>query len=649
MATTAEPERTAAKRVPMDPAEEDRARRGHLLPDHLHLDPHARPLRPGEKPPGLDPQLRRPHCRARGRLPRGDRRPGRHRHRRHPVPGPQAAERRPRARLRHRPRPRRRHDLRRRRQPALAGDLAAAPGRSGRSNTAALITTGASHVAVYNWTFLLGQSTMPAINALLLGTLLYRSRLVPRALPVLGSSEPPCSSLPTSQRYSAPSASTPPWPRRRTPDSRLGVLPGRLAGRQGLQPLPHHGRNDRNRHRTRLPRRHRLALNPPRTLTARTSLAVARARRWQIGAMTQKAAAAGAALGDDLRGRGLWRRAEAVTDQAIALLAPRLHRAACAAAGVPQASWYRRHRVSAAPPRRVPVPHRDRRQPRALTPAERAPSWRAAHLRFDDVAPADAYATLLDEGAYLASVSTMYRILREHGEVRERRRTGHPSGPVKPELLATAPNQVWSWDITKLLGPAKWTYFYLYVILDVYSRYAVGWMVAHREQAELAESLIADDHRQAGRQPRPVDPPRRPRLLDDLQAGRLPARRPRRHQDPLPTARLQRQPVLRGAVQDPEVPPRLPRPLRLHRGGPGLLPGLLPLVQRPSTATRARPAHRRRRPLRPGRHAHAARAQVLTAAYAAHPERFVRQPPSPPELPTGAWINPPKQKEAAVQ
>lgn len=102
------------------------------------------------------------------------------------------------------------------------------------------------------------------------------------------------------------------------------------------------------------------------------------------------------------------------------------------------------------------------------------------------------YATLLDEGVYLGSVSTFYRILRAHDESRERRRIATHPARIKPELAATGPNRVWSWDITKLHGPAKWTYFYLYVILDVYSRYVVGWMVATRESTELAKRLI--DH-----------------------------------------------------------------------------------------------------------------------------------------------------------
>ena len=182
-----------------------------------------------------------------------------------------------------------------------------------------------------------------------------------------------------------------------------------------------------------------------------------------------------------------------MTDQAIALLAPRIGtRAACAASGVAQASWYRRHRASAPPPRRPVVPHRDRVQPRALAAAERRAILDMLHSeRFADTAPAEAWATLLDEGIYLGSVSTFYRVLREAGENRERRAQATHPATVKPELAATGPNQVYSWDITKLHGPAKWSYYHLYVILDIYSRYAVGWMVATRESAILAEKLIA--------------------------------------------------------------------------------------------------------------------------------------------------------------
>jgi putative transposase len=181
-----------------------------------------------------------------------------------------------------------------------------------------------------------------------------------------------------------------------------------------------------------------------------------------------------------------------VTDAAVAELAPVIGiRAACDAVGVAQASYYRRHRASPAPPRPTPTAHRDRPQPRALSGQERSAIREVLHSqRFVDLAPAQVWATLLDEGIYLGSISTFYRLLCQAGESRERRRQASHPASVKPELLATAPNQVWSWDITKLHGPAKWTYYHLYVILDIFSRYVVGWMLAHRESAALAEVLI---------------------------------------------------------------------------------------------------------------------------------------------------------------
>jgi len=110
--------------------------------------------------------------------------------------------------------------------------------------------------------------------------------------------------------------------------------------------------------------------------------------------------------------------------------------------------------------------------------------------RFVDKAPAQIFAALLDDGVYLCSISTMYRILHEHDEVRERRKQARHQKYAAPELIATGPNQVYSWDITKLKGPEKWTYFYLYVIIDIHSRFVVGWMVASRESGELAKDLI---------------------------------------------------------------------------------------------------------------------------------------------------------------
>ena len=154
---------------------------------------------------------------------------------------------------------------------------------------------------------------------------------------------------------------------------------------------------------------------------------------------------------------------------------------------VPRSTCYRERAPMVGPKRKRPSP------PRRLCDAERTVVLDVLHEpRFVDLAPAEVHATLLEEGRYFCSVRTMHRILAEHAEVRERRdQLRHPQYS-RPELLATAPCQLWSWDITKLPGPAKWTYFYLYVIIDVFSRYIVGWMVAHRESAALAQKLISE-------------------------------------------------------------------------------------------------------------------------------------------------------------
>jgi len=163
-------------------------------------------------------------------------------------------------------------------------------------------------------------------------------------------------------------------------------------------------------------------------------------------------------------------------------------KAACTMLGVPRADWYRRclaaNRVFG--PRTRPAP-----QPRALTSSQRQRVVDTLNSeRFADKAPGEVYATLLDEGVYLCSERSMYRYLNDNAQVRERRnQLRHPEYK-KPELLATGPNQVWSWDITKLKGPVKWTYFYLYVILDIFSRKVVGWMLADAESATLAKQLV---------------------------------------------------------------------------------------------------------------------------------------------------------------
>jgi putative transposase len=269
--------------------------------------------------------------------------------------------------------------------------------------------------------------------------------------------------------------------------------------------------------------------------------------------------------------------------------------------------------------------------------------------RFADLAPDEVWAILLDEGTYLGSVSTYYRVLREAGESRERRAQATHPAAVKPELAADGPDQVYSRDITKLHGPVKWTYYHLYVILDIYSRYVAGWMAATRESAALAEKLIAATctkqgitrgqlsihaDRGSSMTSKPVA-----LLLADLGVT----------QSQLPGPRVQRQPVLRSAVQDAEVPAGLPRPVPLDPSRPGALPGILPLVHHEhrhgglGLHTAADVHYGRAAAVQAGR------AQVLTAAYHAHPERFVRKPPAPPKLPGTSWINPPQEKEAATQ
>jgi putative transposase len=164
-------------------------------------------------------------------------------------------------------------------------------------------------------------------------------------------------------------------------------------------------------------------------------------------------------------------------------------KASCNGLGMTRASYYRRTRTTT-PPR---VKTERKPSSLALTIAEKDEVIALLDSpRFADKAPAAVYATLLDDGRYLCSVRTMYRLLTERGEVRERRRQVQRPAYSKPELMATAPNQLWSWDITKLHGPAKWNYYYLYVILDVFSRYVVGWMVAPCESKALAVSLIEE-------------------------------------------------------------------------------------------------------------------------------------------------------------
>jgi len=161
---------------------------------------------------------------------------------------------------------------------------------------------------------------------------------------------------------------------------------------------------------------------------------------------------------------------------------------ACEALNLNRASFYR-----AQTPRPEPTERERPRPPLALSTEEEQRILDTLHSeRFMDCSPYQVYARLLDEGQYLCSIRTLYRVLERHQALRERRNQRRHPTYTKPKLLATAPNHVWSWDITKLKGPAKWTYFYLYVILDIFSRCVVGWMVAHRESTELAKHLIAE-------------------------------------------------------------------------------------------------------------------------------------------------------------
>jgi putative transposase len=261
--------------------------------------------------------------------------------------------------------------------------------------------------------------------------------------------------------------------------------------------------------------------------------------------------------------------------------------------------------------------------------------------RFRDAAPAQVYATLLDEGTYLASERTMYRLLAQAGQSRERRdQLVHPAYH-KPELLATSPNQVWSWDITKLLGPQKWTYFYLYVILDIFSRYVVGWMLAYQESAALAERLIAETAHKHGIAPgqltlhadRGTSMTSKPVafLLADLGITKTHSRPHVSNDNPFSESQfktLKYRPDFPERFGDMEQARSFCQEFfgwynRDHRhSGIGLLTPEAVHYGRAATLVQAR-------------------AQVLRAAYAAHPERFVNRPPVPPALPTAAWINPP--------
>ncbi len=337
-------------------------------------------------------------------------------------------------------------------------------------------------------------------------------------------------------------------------------------------------------------------------------------------------------------------------DAAIEQLTPVVGvKRACHAVGRPRSSHYHRRSGRATP---QPKPsRRGQRQPRALSPGERQAVRDELHSeRFVDQAPASVYATLLDEGRYLASIPSMYRILRDANEMPgdRRRHATHPAH-VKPELAASGPNQVWSWDLTKLLGPRKWTWYYLYVILDIYSRYVPGWLLAHREDAKLAEQLLAETcfsqhidrdqltihaDRGSSMTSKPVA-----LLLADLGVTKSFSRPRVSNDNPFSESQF------RTLKYRPDFPERFdsieharahcqrffPWYNHQHRhSGIALMTPADVHYGRASTIT-------------------AARQTALDAAYTANPERFVRKRPEPPRLHDTSWINRPAEQEKLTQ
>jgi putative transposase len=309
--------------------------------------------------------------------------------------------------------------------------------------------------------------------------------------------------------------------------------------------------------------------------------------------------------------------------------------AACRALGVPRSSFYRARQPKCEPKPR-PMPER------ALGPEEKERVLEVLNSEpFQDCAPREVYATLLDQDTYLCSWRTMYRILNERQLVRERRnQLRHPTY-TKPELLATRPNQLWSWDITKLRGPAKWTYYYLYVILDVYSRYVTGWLIAELESARLAEQLIAETCAKQGIEPDQLtlhaDRGSAMRakavalLLADLGVTKTHSRPYTSNDNPYSEAQFKTMkyrptyPDRFGSIQDARAWAR--RFFRwynhehYHSGLALLTPATVHYGHAQAVLER--------------------RQETLQAAYLAHPERFVRGVPHPPSLSKEVWINEP--------
>ena len=309
---------------------------------------------------------------------------------------------------------------------------------------------------------------------------------------------------------------------------------------------------------------------------------------------------------------------------------------ACRALGVSRASFYRRQRPAPGHQQPRPAPAR------ALCDSERKHVLDGlASARFVDRSPAEVVATLLDEDLYLCSERTMYRILSTNQPVRQRRnQLSHPPY-TKPELVATGPNQTWSWDITRLLGPKRWTYFYLYVLLDIFSRYVVGWMVAERENATLAATLIEQTCLKQGIEPQgltlhsdrgaPMTSKCTAQLLADLGVTRSLSRPQVSDDNPFSEAQF--------------------KTLKYHPGFPGRFDDMTAAIafcrsffpwynteHRHGGIAMLTPddVHHHRAP-----DVLAQRQRTLQAAWTLHPERFVHGTPKPDPLPQAVWINPP--------
>ena len=324
---------------------------------------------------------------------------------------------------------------------------------------------------------------------------------------------------------------------------------------------------------------------------------------------------------------------------AVLALAPAsgLNAAACAALGVSRASVHRARRK-----RLCPTTRRRSKPQRALTTGQRLKVLELLRApRFVDLAPAEIYASLLDHGTYHCSIRTMYRILEEHAETRERRRQLRHPVYRKPELLAESPNRVWSWDITKLMGPVKWTYFYLYVIIDIFSRRVVGWHIADTESAGLFkllfEDVLAKHLVSPGQLTLHADrgPSMKAKatalMLADLGVTKSHSRPYTSNDNPFSeshfkTLKYQPQfPKRFGCIEDAKAFCRCFFDWYNqdhHHAGLGLMtPDQVHYGQVDAI--------------------HAARQKTLDRAFRTNPERFVRKAPQPPAKPTAAWINPP--------